>query len=554
MTGRISRLLFAAFLVTVFLAGQDLPFAAPVTVEAVLPPPSSAGVPIEFHFTIRPGVHVYTAASQFFEVHAGESAGLGVVDLQLPAVGTLANFDGSTSTVLEGENPVVMAVWPYAAAASTAWRLKGHLQYQACSGTTCFPPATVPFEASGTVPAGITAAAPVPSPAFSETPFWQKGLIWGILGAFLAGLGLSLTPCVYPMIGITVAIIAGSGASRRRRLWLTFIYVLGLAVVYALAGLAVAAAGSTMAAFFRSPWVLVPIGLVFIALGLSSFDLFNLQTPSGFSAWAQAVGRKLKGSTGGTFLMGAISAFVVGPCVSGPVLGLISFVAASGDHVLGFALFFALAWGMGAILFVAGSAAGVLPKAGPWMERIKHVIGVILLWAAFYFTRPVIGETAYLAASFTAAAFGLVAAGLLRIPGPGAHKRAWAALLVGLVLLSGFSAYMVHTVRGEEPAAVTVVDLDQVLNGTTKPVLLDFTAPWCVNCREIDATVLSQPEVRAQLARYTFIKVDYDSNPDLARRFNIIGPPAFVFLDRTGAPDGKTIVTGGELRKRILAP
>jgi thiol:disulfide interchange protein DsbD len=368
-----------------------------------------------------------------------------------------------------------------------------------------------------------------------------------LLTAFGGGILLSLTPCVYPMIGITVAVIGGQNTSKGTTIRRTFAYVLGLSLVYALLGVLVASIGSSAASFFRSPWVLIPIGMIFVLLGLSMFDLFTLQTPSAVSS---KVTRLKINNVGGAFLVGGLSAFAVGPCVSGPVLGLITYVATTGNQITGFWLLFALAWGMSLILFIAGTASSALPRSGMWMERIKHTLGVVLIWAAFYFTRPVVGETGFTIASIIAVALGLQALGLLKLP---EGQSGWKPMLrLGVsVLVLGIGIYIILPDKNQTPAPDKQIELSKVLQ-QEQPVILDFRAPWCTICKEIEETTLQEPAVQKALEDYHFVKVDYDSNPHLVEKFNIIGPPAFVFLNSKGEQKGDTLVTGNALKARLL--
>ncbi|MFC1582393.1 protein-disulfide reductase DsbD family protein [Planctomycetota bacterium] len=550
------------FILLVFAAlglqAQTLPFLSPVTVdiERIQPGPDSA-VEVRLALNVGEGIHVYATAEQFFEIKEEVSQGLGALETELPPTKPFL-FDTRIIPVFEGSRVIIKLRKPYAGRSGEPWVFKGHLQYQACSDTTCFPAATKTFEFSGTIPEGVSSApaAEVVPPAAEkgEAPFYKRGLFLGILFSFLAGLGLGLTPCVYPMVGITVAIIGSGSSSRKHTMFLTAVYVLGLSLVYGLIGVIIASAGDKAHAasqFLRSAWVLVPIGIIFVGLGLSMFDLFTLQTPSSLAGRIQKAGGKLRGSVWGTFLMGALSSFVVGPCISGPLLGLIFFVIQTGEKLRGFAYFFALAWGMGIILFMAGAFSGALPKAGAWMQRVKHVLGIVLIWAAFYFTRGLIGETVYWTASIVAVALGLNALGLFGIPSGQGARKALPAAIAGILLFGGFVYFVSsHTEAPVKPAMETV-DLEDLLAKAERPVVLDFTAPWCKICEVIEKKVLLRPDMQPQLAKFELVKVDFDNNEALRARFNIIGPPAYIFVDRNGNQIGETTVTAENLEERL---
>jgi len=441
---RSSLLTVPAILLFIFSSSgtaQAPPAISPLSLSArVVPGEKQDVLAVRLTLAMAPGVHVYTAPGKF-ELSYPVKEGLGSPRVVMPPA---RRFNGEEG--IEGTAAVTL-LFPYEGNPGKKWKLEGVLRYQACSDMICYPPAEATFTLSGVIPEGISPAPPGKrEPAFptagpgaeSASPF-SRGLFAGIILSFVLGLTISLTPCIYPMIGITVALIGGAGASRRRTVFLTAVYVLGLSLVYAAAGVAVALAGSTVRDYLHAPWVLVTIGVVFVLLGLSMFDVLTIQTPSSWSGKIQQLTSRLRGSVPGIFLMGALSAFVVGPCVTGPVAGLILKTAETGDAIRGFVYFFALAWGMSALLFVAGAASGLLPRAGTWMERVKAAIGLVLIWAAFYFTRPLIGETVFLAATITAAALVLGALGLLELPHRTGGVRGVLRFAGGALLLGGVS-------------------------------------------------------------------------------------------------------------------
>ena len=522
----------------------------------------SSSITNEIVLTVQPGVHVYASEDKMFGIEFNLLNGLGTPEITLPKPEPFTDLDGSVVDVYTG-TAVCTVQLPITGNPGDEWEMTGKITYQGCTDTTCYPPSEASFSISGTIPEDAVPVREEPADSGKEktepsadqggSPF-SKGIVLGILLYFGLGVLLSFTPCVYPMVGITVAVIGSGESSKKRTVFLTFIYVLGLSLVYAGAGVVVAVAGSAVGDFFRSAWVLVPIGMLFILLGLSMFDLFTLQTPSSWGGKVQKAGEKLKGSVPGIFLMGALSAFVVGPCISAPVAGLIIKVAETGDILRGFIYFFSLAWGMSLILFIAGSASGLLPKAGMWMERIKHVIGIVLIWAAFYFTRPFVGETAYITASIVLFALGLAALNIFRIPARSDNRKQILSTFLGIALFALFIVYIFPHHTPEQSGTVRFADLDRIAAESTNPILLDFTAPWCSICKEIDESVLQLPRIKKKLEAFTVVKLDYDTNKKLAKTFNIQGPPAFIFLDSEGNRiTDRVIVEGEDLKRAILS-
>ncbi len=513
-------------------------------------------IPLEFDIVlnIEEGYYVYSKEEYSFGFEIEAQRGLAdQASLRLPPTLDIPDLlsveEDATTPVFVGEARIRAVVESRLADPGEEWSLTGAFTYQACTDTFCLRPERVATS--------LGDGSAVAESAAERGAGWAgRGWLWGVGAAFLAGIALSLTPCVYPMIGVTVAVIGGSSAGRGRTVWLTFVYVLGLSLAYAAAGVGVALLGSRAAEFFRSPYVLSAIGLLFVLLALSLFDVFSLSLPSSLMNRLQGVGKR--GSTGGVFAMGLVSALVVGPCISGPLISLITFVATTGSVLLGFLYFFALAWGMGLLLFVAGSASGALPRAGVWMVRVKHVLGVVLLWAAFYFARPVVGELIYYAATASALAAAAGVSGILDFAsreGVGRRRlRQTGAALIAVGLIFGINLWLVRTVVREadmiRPGVDRTVELAAEL-AHGEVVLLEFWAPWCAICKHIERTVIEDPEMAAILEEIRVVKVHYDHNRELNRKYDLIGPPAFVFLRPDGRRIGPILVTGEELREAI---
>ena len=313
-----------------------------------------------------------------------------------------------------------------------------------------------------------------------------------VLGGFLLfGLLLAFTPCVLPMIPILSGIIAGEGGalSKSRALALSVSYVIGMALTYAIAGIAAAYSGSLLAAALQNAWVLASFAFVFVLLALSMFGLYELALPGFLQQRLDGLQRRLPGGRAVSVAgMGALSALIVSPCVAAPLAGALLYIAQTKDVALGGTALFAMALGMGAPLIVVGVSEGaLLPKAGPWLNRVKQFFGVLLLAVAVWIVSP--------------------------------------------LFLSAKSDTKFTRIG-------TNAELDAKLASPGKPVMLDFYADWCVSCREMEHFTFSDPDVKEQLGRMLLVQVDVTGNTDehkaLLKRFSLFGPPGIVFFDERG--------------------
>ncbi len=373
-----------------------------------------------------------------------------------------------------------------------------------------------------------------------------QGSILSFAVAFAGGVATSLTPCVYPLIPITVSIFgARKAGSRREAMALSGLYVLGIAAMYSALGIGAALTGRAFGSVMQNPWVIGGVAVVLAAMAASMFGAFELQLPSSWQARLNAVGGA---GRAGAFLMGLVSGIVAAPC-TGPVLAAaLTFVAAKGSVAFGFGIMFTYALGMGLLFFLIGAFSIALPKSGPWMDVVKSVFGVALLAAAGVFlkdafpaVRPLFSAArgAALAAGVAAGAGVLLGAlhGSFSAPGPArAAKALGVALLVGgIVYAAGASAARERRRAAEafawvddEHAALSLAQREG------RPVILDFWAEWCTACRELDRTAWADPRVREEASRFVAVKVDTDRYPQVAETYGIAGMPTVVFSDPRG--------------------
>jgi thioredoxin:protein disulfide reductase len=407
-----------------------------------------------------------------------------------------------------------------------------------------------------TAPATVPAAAAPAEPGSVEAAL-KGGKLLVIVPLFmLLGLGLAFTPCVLPMVPILSFIIVGEGAkaSRARGLLLSATYALGMAIVYTALGVAAGLIGEGLAATLQNPWVLGVFALLMAAMSLSMFGYYDLQVPAALQTRLSAMShRQAAGKLAGVFVMGAISALIVGPCVAAPLAGALVYISQTRDVVIGGSALFAMAAGMSVPLLLVGVSAGtLLPKAGLWMDAVKRFFGVLLLAMAWWLVSPVLPAAVQML-GWTALLVGYGVYLLRNKTGRGLAKTCgviFAAL--GLVQLVGVTtggrdvlAPLAH-LRAQgaaQPLAFkrvkTVQELDAVLAGTGgKSVLLDFYADWCVSCKEMEKLTFVAPAVRARLANTVLLQVDVTANDEadkaMLKRFHLFGPPGIILFDGQG--------------------
>lgn len=409
----------------------------------------------------------------------------------------------------------------------------------------------------------------------------DKPLLISLALFFGFGLALSLTPCVYPMIPILSGILVGQGVNltTRKSFMLALAYVLGMALTYAVVGVVAGIFGHNLQAIFQNPWILATFAGVFVLLALSMFGFYDIQLPSSLQTRLTKMSdNQERGTLQGAGLMGIFSAIIVGPCVAPPLAGALIYIGQSGNGALGGIALFVMGLGMGVPLLLLGASAGeILPKAGIWMNTIKHVFGVMMLAVAIWLLERV------LPAPLILALWGLLLIGSAVYMGAfdtltelsTGWQRLWKAVGVAMVLYGGLliigsasgakdvfqplktltgsrSGSIVEEHKGLDFSQIKgVAGLDAALklaSSQNKPVMLDFYADWCKECIRMEKNTFTDQHVQQGLENVVLLQADVTPNDshdqELLKSNELLGPPAILFYAADGSEKRNFRITG----------
>jgi thiol:disulfide interchange protein DsbD len=396
----------------------------------------------------------------------------------------------------------------------------------------------------------------------------QHGWLWAFASVFVGGFLTSLTPCVYPLIPITVSLFGarGEGVTRGRAMTLAGLYVGGIGVMYASLGVSCALAGRAFGTFMANPLVMVPIALLFVVMAASMFGAFELQLPPELQQRLSRVGGK---GFAGAFLMGMVSGVIAAPC-TGPVLAsILAFVATTRSAFLGAGLLMTYALGMGVLFFAIAAFAIALPKSGAWMDGVKSVFGVVMLVAALYFLRNVSAPlrgwgsatTTWFAVNAGVLLLGVLVGGIhLSFKYSPALEKVRKAAGTAAIVAGAFGLIAGVLAPRADAAAVPLEWVHGEREGVRaaqaehRPALVDFYADWCLPCKELELKTFSRADVSQALQRFKLVKVNCTSDEDPAveeakKRWNAATLPTVLLLDSSGKVMHKIdhFVSGEEL-------
>jgi len=451
------------------------------------------------------------------------------------------------------------------------------LEYQACNDQSCLAPTLVTDtliiqiadkkdvvnninqEVFNNIELNFTKTVSVDNSGSSEDitkVLEENGILLGLIFVFIGGLALNLTPCVYPLIPITIGFFGGQSEGNTKRLvMMGILFVLGLAVTYSVIGVVTSLTGALFGALLQNPIVIIAVALVLITLSLSMFGVYEFKLPDSIVAKAGGA----KGGMYGAFFMGLTLGIVAAPCIGPFVLGLVTHVATKQDPIYGFVMFFVLALGLGTpYLFLAIFSGKIksLPRAGEWMIGVEHIFGLILVGMAIYFLLPLIPKdiTGYVLPAY------MIIAGVYilffekkakNVKGFRIFKTIFSLLAIGIAVYALFPA-------DTKSIAWQPYSEESISEVSNSRVIIDFYADWCIPCKELDAMTFSDPEVIKISKEFKTYKADLTESlsPEVEKlrdKFKIVGVPTVLILSSKGEEVGRItgFVTADEFLKII---
>ncbi|CAN4265265.1 COG4232 Thiol,disulfide interchange protein [Methylophilaceae bacterium] len=563
-------------LTRLFSSNSDPVLAPEVAFQLQLKPLDKQTVQADF--SIAPGHYLYRERIKFSVL---SPSNIKLTDIQLPAGEIKDDANFGKQEVYHRDFKASLKL------SAPTEKLTLLASYQGCSEKgLCYAPIkntlTVAFDPIATAAPSAPATSPsINNEAESSTQLLKSGQVWlSITGFFFAGLLLSMTPCVLPMIPILSSIIVGqhsvnNAAAKWHGFSLSLAYVLGMALSYALAGVAAGLTGNLISQALQNPWVLGSTAVLFVLLAGSMFGLYELKLPQRFEDQMLQTTNKIKGGRFiGVFVMGALSALIVSPCVAAPLAGALIYIGQTHDVLLGGLGLFALGLGMGVPLLLIGASAGsLLPKTGDWMNGVRHFFGLVMLAMATWLISPLLTvawqlglwsilliitavyhkaldrlaeQASHGARLSKGVAVILLLLGVALLVGALSGSKSLTQPLDALINKSASNAASTHALVFERVKSVAELEA-RLANSQGRPVMLDFYANWCVACKELEQFTFSDKKVQQLLKDTVLLQADVTANSDadraLLKRFGLYGPPGMAFFNGRGQemPSLKTV-------------
>lgn len=469
-------------------------------------------------------------------------------------------FSDTPVSVFDGDFDITIFIKSSSNLKSGEYKIPITFAYQACNNQTCLPPSDVKNEIVVHVDESkqkIEEQAQVQNDSeilnnqkvqitnngSNENSIASKieksGLLLSLIFVFLGGLALNLTPCVYPLIPITIGYFGGQAEGKTSRLFLLgVLYVLGMALTYSVIGVVTSLSGAVFGTLLQNPFVIIGIALLFVVLSLSQFGVYEFKLPDSLVMKAGGA----KGGVFGAFFMGLTMGIVAAPCIGPFVLGLVTYVAAKGDPFYGFLMFFVLALGLGLPYLLLALFSGKiknLPRAGFWMDGVKHIFGFLLLGMAIYFLNPILPKEIQ---SFTLPVFGILAIIILFLMDKEANKVKGFKIfkIIFSIIVLAVSIYALIPKQKLEPEwQIFSIEKYEASLKSNEKMIIDFYADWCIPCKELDAITFADPKVVEKSKEFACYKVDMTETMNevtekYREKFKIVGMPTVLIIDSKG--------------------
>ena len=564
-----------------FAQSENLVSAEPLISISLFHPGSTAYLALKT--TIKEGWHINSDSPldrflipTVFEANLPEGIEITGIFYPEPDLQKL-EFSESKMSLYHGTIMIGAALKVGKDVAPGVYEISAILKYQGCNNLTCLEPASMIIQIRIRVGGMDETAEALHPEIFSSSPFVddkgnpvasgsasekdasfsdtikEKGLLLAFILIFLGGLALNLTPCIYPLIPITISYFGGQAAGKpSRAFFLALTYVFGMSITYSILGMIAAMTGSLFGSALQNPVIVLFIAAVLIGLSTSMFGLWEFRLPMFLT---RRTGTAKQGYWGALF-MGLTVGIVAAPCIGPFVLGLLTYVGEMGRPVLGFFMFFTLAWGMGVPFIALGTVSGSLPSSGNWMIWVKKVFAFILLTMSVYFARTLLGDTISSVLYGTIAIIaGIFLGWVAKVPGMGG-KFSILRKIVGVIWL--IAAIIIFAIPGGplreakvKPGIIWEPFTEELFNDAVskgKPVMIDFSADWCIPCHELDHNTFTDLKVMEEAERFISLKVDLTKSGEtenaFKKKFSIKGVPTIIFYDKTGIETPGSRITG----------